>query len=138
MAYDPKLSWAGVGAALSGPGIGPSLNSGYLRIYDDTGDIPATADASNGTNVLLAELTLNSTAFGTASNGVMTANPMTAETSAPASGTATYGRYYTSGGTCMFQGLCGLADSDFILDGLSIVATNEVGCTSATLRMVRE
>lgn len=136
MAYDPKLSWAGVGAALSGPGIGPSLNGGYLRIYDGTA--PATADDSNGTNTMLAELTLGSTAFGTASSGVMTANTMTAESSAPASGTAVYGRYYTEGGTCMFQGLCGLADSDFILDNINIDAADVVGCASATLRMVRE
>ncbi len=138
MAYDPKLSWAGVGAALGGPGIGPSLNGGYLRIYDDTGDVPPAADDSNGTNVMLAELGLNATAFGTVVNGVMTANTMTNESSAPASGTAAYGRYYTSTGTCMFQGLCGAADSDFVLDHLSIVAGDVVGCSSATLRMVRE
>jgi len=31
MAYDPKLSWDGVAAAMEGPGIGPVLNGGSIR-----------------------------------------------------------------------------------------------------------
>ena len=139
MSYDPKLSWAGVGAAQSGPGVGPVLNNGYCRFYDDTEAVPANADDTNGTNGLLAELRLGNPAFAVHDgNGVITAKPKTPEDSAPAGGEATYGRYYTSAGVCIFQGLCGTSDSDFILDDLTITATDVVGCASAKLRMPRE
>lgn len=139
MAYDPKLSWAGVAAALSGPGVGPSLNDGYLRIYDDTGDVPTFADDSNGSNVLLAELVFGSPAFGTASNGVLTANGLTDESAAPSSGTAAYGRCYKSdGSTCIYQGLCGLTASDILLDTLNIDEDDVVGDVSVVMRMLRE
>lgn len=138
MAYDPKLSWAAVQAAMNG--FGDTLNSGYLRIYDNTSTVPSNADDSNGTNVLLAELTLAADAFGTCSgSGVITAGTITADSSANATGTASYARYYKSDGTtCMFQGLCGTSASDFVLNSLSIQSGANVSCSSATLTMVRE
>jgi hypothetical protein len=139
MPYDPKLSWAGVGAALSGPGIGPVLNGGYARIYDDTEAVPANADDTNGINVLLAELPLGNPAFGSHDgNGDITANPLTEEAASPGTGEATYGRYYTAAGVCIFQGLCGTSDSDFVFADLTVTATDIVGCASAKLRMPRE
>lgn len=138
MAADPKLSWAGVQAAMNG--LGDAMNSGYLRIYDNTAAIPTNADDSNGTNVLLAELTLAADAFGACSGaGVITAGTITADASANATGTASYGRYYASDGTtCLFQGTCGTSSADFILNSLSISAGANVSCSSATLTMVRE
>ena len=144
MAYDPKLSWAGVAAAMEGPGIGPALDGGSIRIYDDTGTVPTNADDDNNTNVLLAQLTFGSTAFGDCSEtGTITANAVTADSSANATGTAAYGRYYTSTGDCIFQGLCGTEDADIVLseDGVGTVEVTEgdtVSCASATLTMVRE
>lgn len=140
MAADPKLSWAGVAAMMSGPGLGPALNSGYLRVYDNTGAVPANCDDSNGSNVLLAELAFGATAFGTCDGaGKITANAITPDSSANASGTAAYGRYYKSDGTtAIFQGTCGLANADFILNDLAIESAAEVSCTSATLSGVRE
>jgi len=144
MSYDPKLSWAGVAAALSGPGIGPVLNGGYLYVYDDTGSVPAHADDSVGSCVLLAVIGFGNPAFGTASDGVLTANAMTDEDSALATGTALFGRYVTSGAAVIFQGLCGASASDFVLstdgegDPLEITVGMTVACDSAILRMVRE
>lgn len=138
MAADPKLSWDGVKAAMNG--LGDAFNSGYLRIYDDTGTIPTNADDSNNTNVLLATLTLGANAYGDCSGaGVITAGTITADSSADATGTAAYGRYYASDGTtCLFQGTCGTSEADFILNSLSIAAGANVSCSSATLTMPRE
>lgn len=138
MAADPKLSWDGVKACMDG--LGGALDSGYLRIYDNTAAIPTNADDANGDNVLLAELTLAADAFGACSGaGVITAGAITADASANATGTASYGRYYkTDGTTCMFQGTCGTSSADFILNSLAISAGANVSCSAATLTMVRE
>lgn len=139
MAYDPKLSYAGVIAMMSGPGLGPVLNGGSLRIYDDTGDIPTHADDSNGTNVLLATLPLSNPAFGTCSGaGVMTAEAITDDASADATGTAAYGRFYTSGGACIAQGLVGTSGSDMVINSTAVVAGGNVSCSAATITMPRE
>ena len=143
MAYDPKLSWDGVAAAMEGPGIGPVLNGGSIRIYDDTGTVPENADDSNNTNVLLTQLTFGNPAFGDCADGTITANAVTQDVAADATGSAAYGRYYTSGGTCIFQGLCGTSNSDIVLtkDSVGTVEIEEgekVDCASATLTMVRE
>lgn len=139
MAYDPKLSWSGVIAAMDGLG-GTPMNSGWLIIYDNTSTVPTNADDSNGTNVVLAELALAADAWGACSgSGVITAGTITADSSANATGTAAYARYYNSAkSTCYFQGLCGTSASDFNLNSLSIQSGANVSCSSATITMVRE
>lgn len=73
--------------------------SGLLRIYDDTAARPANANtAVPGGSVLLAELTLNATAFSE-SGGVLTAGAITGEDSAPASGDALWARLWEDDGT---------------------------------------
>ncbi len=53
--------------------------------------------------------------------------------------TAAYARIYNSGGTtCYFQGLCGTATSDFILNNLVIQAGGVVSCSSLKIRLPRE
>lgn len=64
-----------------------------IRLYD------GTQPAAGGTaTTLLAELTCSST-LGTVSGGVLTFNSITQDSSADASGTATWARLSTSGGT---------------------------------------
>lgn len=76
--------------------IRDNANSGLLRIY--TGSRPASPEtAASGT--LLAELTLNATAFGAASGGVLTAAAITRDETANASGTAGWFRIWQSDGT---------------------------------------
>jgi alkylated DNA nucleotide flippase Atl1 len=101
--------------------------SGKLRIYD------GTRPSSGGTATnLLAELTLGSTFAAAASGGVLTANAITGDTSADASGTATWWRVVTSGGTFVMDGDAGASGSgkELILDSTSIVETGEVDVTS--------
>lgn len=73
-----------------------AYNSGKLRIY--SGSVPADADAALGGATLLAELTLNATAFPAASSGVLTANAITSGT-AGATGTASFFRILDSAGS---------------------------------------
>ena len=144
MAYDPKLSWDGVAAALSGPGLGPALDDGFLYVYDDSDDVPAHADDDVGDCVLLAVLGFGDPAFGADVEGVMTAEAITSEDSALDTGTASFGRYVAADETVIFQGLCGTSASDFILSTegeggpLDIAEGMTVACASAILRMVRE
>lgn len=75
------------------------LNGGTIRIYD--GSRPATPETAVSTQVLLAELTLNATAFGAAASASASANAITADSDIDASGTASWARVRTSGGTAV-------------------------------------
>lgn len=107
--------------------------SGFLRIYDATGGVPATADTAITTQVLLAELALSATAFGASSNGVITANAISDDTSANATGTAAFFRLVTSGGVSKVQGTVGTSATDLILNTVSITAGDTVSVTNFTI-----
>lgn len=112
-----------------------TLNSGRLRIY--SGTAPANADAALSGNALLAELTLNATAFAAAVNGVATANAITGDTSADATGTPTFFRLLASNGTTVvYQGTAGASGQELNLSNLSagqIVAGGSVNVSSLTI-----
>ena len=95
MALNPKRSTAAVNLEADAIAGGAYLNSGKLNIY--SGTQPANANTTKGAAVLLAALTLNVDAFGAAVAGVCTANAITSDTNAPATGTATWFRVNTSG-----------------------------------------
>lgn len=107
------------------------LNSGKLRIY--SGAQPATPEtAASGT--LLAELTLNATAFGAAAAGVITANAITSDSAADATGTAGWFRLLQSDGTTAeHDGVCGVGSGELQLPTLSIVANAIISCSSLTI-----
>lgn len=101
-------------------------NGALLRIYD--GSRPATGGTAT---TLLAELTCGSPFAGAASGGVLTANAITQDSSANATGTATWFRIVQSGGsTHVMDGDVGTSGSDLNLDSVSIVAGGEVAVTS--------
>src|SRR5262245_24270011 len=79
-----------------------SGGAGSFKIYDGTG--AASADTAVGAQVLLAQLAFGATAFGSASNGVATANAITQDSSADATGTASWFRTASGGGTTQFDG----------------------------------
>jgi hypothetical protein len=129
MALNPKRANAAVNAAADA--VTALLNSGKLRIYDGTQ--PATADTAVSTQALLAELTFNATAFGAASAGVATANSITADTSANASGTASWFRAVKSDGTTtVFDGSVGTSSADLVLNSVAISSGAQVSVTSFT------
>lgn len=107
-------------------------NGALLRIYDGTP--PANAGAALSGNTLLAELTCGSPFGGAASSGQLTANSITQDSSANATGTASFFRIYDSGGsTCYVQGTVGTSGADLNLNTTSIVSAGPVAVTSFVL-----
>lgn len=102
--------------------------SGLFRIYDGTK--PAAGGAAT---TLLAELALSATAAAAAAAGVLTFNAITQDASANATGTATWFRIVTSGGTFVIDGTAGTSGTDLILTTASIVATQPVSVSSCVL-----
>lgn len=102
--------------------------SGRSRIYDGTR--PATGGAAT---TLLADCALQATAAPAASGGVLTFNLPISDASADATGTATWGRFTTSGGTAIADYNCGTSGSDLNLTTVSIVATQPVSITSCVI-----
>jgi hypothetical protein len=130
MALAPSRANVGRNAALDA--FTALLNSGKLRIY--SGTKPTDGDTALSGNTLLAELTFGATAFGASSAGVATANAITSDSSADATGTATFFRAFKSDGTtAVFDGTVGTATSDLVLNTVSIVAAAVVAVTSFTL-----
>ena len=106
---------AGAGAAL-------------IRIYDGTR--PATGGTAT---TLLAELTCTDPSAGSASAGVLTFSSITQDSSANATGTATWFRMVDSSATFVMDGNVGTSGSDLNLTTTSIVATQPVSISSATI-----
>lgn len=111
--------------------------AGAGRVDVRTGSPPTNvSDASSGT--LLASPVFGDPAFGAASTGTATANAITSDTNADASGDAGYFRAYADGAAdtaALFQGTAGNAgDSpDMTFDNKSIVAGGTVAISSMTV-----
>lgn len=107
-------------------------NAALLRVYDGTP--PASANAALSSNTLLAELTCASPFAPAASGGVLTASAITQDSSANATGTASFFRVYKSDGTTVaYQGSVGTSGQDLNLNTTSIVAAGPVAVTSLVL-----
>lgn len=133
MASNTKLGTVGRNAACDA--IVDLLDGG--RIEHRVGAPPTNVnDASSGT--LLGTNTLGTPAFGASSSGTATANAITNDSSADASGDAGYWRLYASGGAdtaAIIQGTSGeAADTpDLVFDEKSIVAGGVIAITSFTV-----
>jgi len=108
--------------------------AGKLRIYDGTQ--PTDADTAIGAQVKLAELTLGNPAFGAAADanpgGRATANAVTADTSADATGTATWFRVVNFSGVTLWDGSVGTSGADMNLNSVSITLGANVSISSWT------
>lgn len=106
--------------------------SGLLRIFNGTP--PANAGTALSGNTKLAELALSSTFAGASSSGVLTANSITTESAADATGTASFFRLYKSDGTtCVAQGTVSTSGADLNLNTTSIVSGGPVAVSSFVL-----
>lgn len=126
---------------LSSTGLTESIDAGtaaVINIYDNTSGVPANADASIASAVLLAQLTCSATAF----TSVTDTNPgaratfasITSDSSADATGTAAFFRILTqSGGTVIAQGTVGTSSADLVLNTTAITSGSTVSITSATI-----
>lgn len=129
MALNPKFTNLAVNTKVDAQAV--LLNSGFLDIYDGTQ--PATADTAVGAQVKLARLTFGNPAFGAGAAGVATANAITQDTSADATGTATWFRAVKSDGTAVLDGSVGTATSNLILNSVAISAGAAVSCSAFSL-----
>jgi len=103
--------------------------SALLRIYDGTR--PATGGTAT---TLLAELTCNATFAPGAATGVLTLNAITQDTSANATGTATWARIVQSDGTThVLDCSVGTSGADINLNSVAISSGAAVSVTSATV-----
>lgn len=134
MASDIRYSTATLNGFLDT--INTRLGSGaLLRIYDGTK--PTNADTTLGAQVKLAELPLSATPFGAASNRSITANAITTDTAADATGTASWATFTTSAGVRVMDVTAGVSgDSpDLVLDNKNIQANADVAVTSCVLTL---
>lgn len=114
--------------------IAALLDGGYIEIR--TGTQPADPQTvASGT--LLGTLPLSPTAFGAASNGTVTANAITDDSDADASGTAGWFRGYGSGAVAVIDGnITGTSGGgDMELDDTAIVQGGVISVTSWTMTM---
>jgi hypothetical protein len=105
-------------------------NAGVLRLY--SGSVPANVGTSLGAQVILAELTCGTPFAASASGGVLTAGSITQDSSANATGTASFFRLFTSGGTAVMQGTVTATGGggDLTLTTTSITSGQPVQVTS--------
>lgn len=123
LAYSTDLRNARLDAITTAAG-----NAALLRIYDGTR--PASGGAAT---TLLAELTCGTPFAAGAAAGVLTLDSITQDASANASGTATWFRIVTSGGTFVADGDVGTSGSDLNLSTTTIVSGHPVAVTSFTI-----
>lgn len=123
LAYSTTLRNAMLDAITTAAG-----SAALLRIYD--GARPASGGAAT---TLLAELTCGTPFAAGAASGVLTLGSITQDSSANATGTATWFRIVTSGGTFVLDGNVGTSGSDLNLTTTSIVSGQPVSITSITI-----
>jgi hypothetical protein len=130
MPLDRKMSNAAVNAEANA--LATLANNGYIRLY--TGAKPATADTAITAQVLVSTLRFGATAFPAASNGVLTANPITKDSSAVGNASpVTWARILQSdGSTVLWDDTVGTSDSNIVLNSVTIGAGAEVSITSLT------
>lgn len=134
MAAKPVMSIIAAKAAVDAATV--LLNAGgagSLKIY--TGAQPASTLASEA-GTLLSTLPLSATAFPPSTSGTSdglvtaTANAITSDTNAAASGTAGHFRMQSGGGTVIFQGNVAAATADLIMNTVSFTAGDTISITS--------
>lgn len=131
MAKDTQLSDEVVNAQADA--LARLLDNGYLRIY--TGSKPATANTALSGNTLLAELRFAATSAPAASAGVLTFNALTDDSSADATGTATFFRAFKANGTsAVLDGTVGAtgSTSNLELNSAAITVGAAVSVTGFT------
>lgn len=104
--------------------------AGLIRIY--SGTRPTNADTALSGNTLLAELTFSDPSFpaATGTPGTLTASAITDDTSADATGTATFFRAVDSTGAAVMDGDVGTSGSDLNLNVVAITTGINVSITS--------
>lgn len=112
--------------------------AGIITIY--TGTIPTDADTAIGAQTLLGTLTFSATSFGAATDGnpggLITANSITSDSSADATGTAAWARILTqAGGTTICDVNVGTSATTMVFNTVSFTSGSTISCSSFTFTM---
>lgn len=102
--------------------------SGKIRVY--SGTRPATGGTAT---TLLGELPCSATFAAAASGGVLTLNAITNDSSADATGTASWFRVLTSANAAVIDGDVGTSGSDLNMNTTSIVSGGPIAISSFTI-----
>ena len=109
--------------------IDGGTGAGLLRIYDGTR--PAKAGTAT---TLLAELTFSDPCAASITNGVLTFDTITEDSSANADGTATWARVVQSDGTTFVMDMSvGTSGADINLNSVDITTGSTVAVNSAVI-----
>ena len=112
--------------------IDGGAGAGTINIYDGTQ--PADANTAVSTQTLLATLTFSDPAFGNAdTSGVATASAITDDSSADATGTASWARILDSNSATIFDCDVGTTGATINLNSVSIIIGGTVSITSFTM-----
>lgn len=112
--------------------IDAGSGAGTIKIY--TGTKPAGPDTAITSQTLLGTLTC-SDPCGTVTNGVLTFSAITQDSSADATGTATWARIASSTPTDIVDVSVGTSGTDLIMNTVSIVSGGPISITSLTITM---
>jgi len=109
-----------------------TINNALVDMIDTagTGKLDFYTD---GFGTLLAELTFSATAFGSSSTGVSTANSITSDTSANATGTAGAFRIKAGNDEVVLSGTVSASGGDINFNTTSINTGDSVAVTSLTV-----
>lgn len=111
--------------------------AGTAKLY--TGTQATDPDTAVGAQTLLGTLTFSDPAFGNAADanpgGRATASSITSDSSADATGTATWFRTADSNAVAVMDGSVGTSGADMNLNTTSIVSGAEIAITSWTVTM---
>lgn len=130
MALNTRLGAAARNAAVDAI-TGTIGASGKLRIYDGTQ--PTDADTALGAQVLLADLPLSATAFAASSGGSASANAITTDSAADATGTATWGSFLTSANVRKIDFSVGTSGANLNLNSVAITTGAAVAVSAFTM-----
>lgn len=129
MALTQNISNAAASAAADA--VCALCNNGFVDLFD--GAQPANVGTAIGSQVKLASLPLAATAFGAAVNGVATANAITSDADADATGTAAWMRAYQADHvTAVWDGSVGTSGCNLNLGTVSIVQHGTVSVSALT------
>ena len=112
-----------------------------ITIWDDTGTVPTEVDAGHNTNVKLGTLTctdpVSTGATDGAPGGLLTFSSITDDSSADATGLATYFFIEASGAGAddVAMGEIGTSGSDLNLNSVNITSGSAIAITSMTVTM---
>lgn len=108
-----------------------AAGAGTIKIY--SGTQPTNANTALAGNTLLATLTFSVTSAPAASNGTITFSAITEDTSADATGTATFARIESGTPATIFDCDVGTSGASINLNTTSIVTGGPVRITSASI-----